>query len=123
MNNDCETLTFIGIYLDRSTRALMNPYTETRLADNITNADIPSINGTLFIEILKQKFPIFENFNKKEPIMKIRTLRTVMDVGGIGKSGTHPDTAYELTMDNCLKMMAIFLRFVCNIPVVSIVKL
>jgi hypothetical protein len=28
-----------------------------------------------------------------------------------------PDPSYELTFDNCLKMMAIYLRFRCNIPV------
>lgn len=31
--------------------------------------------------------------------------------------GDDPGEGYELTLDNCLKMIAIYLRLVCNIPV------
>jgi hypothetical protein len=120
MNNDCETITFIGIFLDRPTKVLVNPHTEEPLG--ALNPNIPSISSTLFIEMLKQRLPIFENFNKQIREKKIISLCAVMGIGVNGKIGKDPDGAYELTMDNCLKMMAIFLRFSCNIPVVSIIK-
>ena len=118
MNNDCETITFIGIFLDRPTKVLVNPHTEEPLG--ALNPNIPSISSTLFIEMLKQRLPIFENFNKQIREKKIISLCSVMGIGVHGKIGKDPDTSYELTMDNCLKMMAIYLRFSCNIPVVRL---
>ena len=121
MNSDGQTITFIGIYLDRPTKILVNPHTEEPLG--ALNPNIPSISSTLFIEMLKQRLPIFENFNKQIREKKIISLCNVMGIGAFGKIGKDPDADYELTMDNCLKMMAIYLRFNCNIPVVSLLML
>jgi len=118
MNNDCETVTFIGIYLDRTTKALMNPNTAKPLND--PNTKLPIIDVGLFREILNQKLPIFENFNRQDASSKTRTLQNVMGINVRNNIKINPDPAYELTMDNCLKMMSIFLRFSCNIPVVSV---
>ena len=116
MNFDGETITFIGIYLDREKKNLINPHTN-KLLDQL-NPNIPSISGELFIELLKQRVPIFDNFNGQIREKKMISLCNVMGLPTPGKLGKDPDLTYELTLDNSLKMMAIFLRFNCNIPVV-----
>jgi len=59
------------------------------------------------------------SMSKKEKIFK---MLKVMGVGWMSDSVsevTDPDPSYELTMDNLLKMLAIYMRLKANIPVIS----
>ncbi len=120
MNNDGQTITFIGFYLDRPSKLLYNPHTKQPLGT--LDSNVPTINSDLFIEMLKQGLPIFDNFNEQIREKKLTNLCNVMGMPSPGRIGKDPDNTYELTLDNCLKMMAIFLRFTCNIPVVIMGK-
>jgi len=59
------------------------------------------------------------SMSKKEKIFK---MLKVMGVGWMSDSVsevTDPDPSYELTMNNLLKMLAIYMRLRANIPVIS----
>jgi hypothetical protein len=112
-NNDQETLTFMGIFLDRRTYQFINPNTNQPL-----EGEFIKFSAQLRIELLKQKIPIYDNFNELPRTKKINTLRYVMGLDYGGLLHHDPDQSYELTVDNCLKLMAIFLRLRCNHPVV-----
>lgn len=112
-NSDQETFTFMGIYLDRRTYKFINPNTEQAL-----EGDFIAISPKLRIELLKMYVPIYDNFNSLPRTKKINTLRAVMGLNSRDLNNHDPDPTYELTMDNCLKLMAIFLRLKCNHPVV-----
>ncbi len=111
-NNDRQTFTFMGIYLDRKKYKFINPNTNQIMENDI------QITAKLRIELLKQRVPIYDNFNDFPRTRKINQLRTVMglDLGDL--SNVDPDPTYELTIDNCLKLMAIFMRLRSNTPVI-----
>ena len=69
---------------------------------------------------MTQRAPIFKNFNRDfDKNRENNQLRCVMGLTDDEKYIDHePDSTYELTIDNCLKMMAIYMRFRCNIPVI-----
>lgn len=112
-NHDKQSFTFMGIYLDRRTYKFVNPNTN----DPFEN-DLVKISPTLRIELLKQKVPIYDNFNDFPRTKKINALRLVMGLDNKDLLNCDPDPTYELTIDNCLKLMAIYLRLKCNQPVV-----
>ena len=115
MNSDGASVTFIGLYLSREKKQFMNPNTEEVLTD--LDPNIPEIPSDLFIEgFLRQRLPIFENFNRSNRDKKLNSIANLMSLPGV--LGKDPDIDYELTLDNCLKMIAIYLRFSCNIPVI-----
>ena len=116
MNTDSETITFIGVYLNRNTKQLVNPNTGEVLTK--INPKIPKIDSALFIRMLEQRLPIFDNFNEQIREKKLMSLCRVMSLAENSQIGRDTDPTYELTMDNCLKMMVIFLRLACDIPVV-----
>lgn len=113
-NSDQQTFTFMGIYLDRRTYRFINPNTEQPMEGN----DFVNISAQLRIELLKQRVPIYDNFNSLPRTKKINTLRIVMGLDSRDLINHDPDSTYELTIDNCLKLMAIFLRLRCNHPVI-----
>ena len=116
MNTDSETITFIGVYLNRVTKQLVNPNTGVVLTQ--LNPKIPRIESSLFIKMLEQRLPIFDNFNEQIREKKLMSLCRVMGLAENAQIGRDTDPMYELTLDNCLKMMVIFLRLACDIPVV-----
>ena len=62
--------------------------------------------------------PILRSFNKDyRRDERIKALRNVMGLIERGQKYYDPDPSYELNFNNCLKMMAIHLRFRYNIPV------
>ena len=76
------------------------------------------LTGRLRIELLRQQVPIYDNFNDFPLTRKIQALRSVMGLNSKDLANHNPDLTYELTMDNCLKLMAIFLRLKCDLPMI-----
>ena len=112
-NSDRRSFTFMGVYVDRRSYKFVNPNTNTPI-------DIPELQfkSNLRIALLNAQIPIFENFNSFPRTKKINSLRTVMGLDQQDQIGQDPDVNYQLTMDNCLKLMAIYMRLRCNNPVI-----
>jgi hypothetical protein len=68
--------------------------------------------------LLEQQVPIYDNFNEFPRTRKIKCLRIVMGLDSPQMLTHDPDPTYELTMDNCLKLMAIYMRLRCQTPVI-----
>lgn len=113
-NADGVTFTFMGIYLDRKNYKFKNP---NRPNEFIELPEL-QLKSNLRIALLKQRVPIFENFNDFPRTRKINDLRNVMGLNQTDQISLDPDVNYQLTMDNCLKLMAIFMRLRCGNPVV-----
>lgn len=116
VNADQRTITFIGTYLDRTNKTFYNPNTLAPMS--VGDMFIPRINSELFLQLIQQKVPIFDNFNTFIKEKKNTMLCKVMGLNETTNLAHDPDPSYELTLDNCLKMLAIYLRFQCHIPVV-----
>ncbi len=115
-NADHQTFTFMGLYLDRRYYQFLDTNTDKPIAD-FQNSEF-KIVPALRMQLLTQRVPIFRSFNKDyQRKDRIEALRNVMGLKERGQQNYDPDSTYELTLDNCLKMMAIYLRFRCNIPV------
>lgn len=112
-NSDAQTFTFIGIYLNRTNYKFINPNTDQPL-----EGDFISFSPLVRIELLKNRQPIYDNFNSFPRTKKINTLRIVMGLNARELLNHDPDKSYELTVDNCLKLLAIYLRLRCGNPVV-----
>jgi E3 ubiquitin-protein ligase RNF213 len=112
-NSDRQTFTFMGIYLDRRKYKFIDPNTS-----EIMNDTEIQITNTLRISLLKERIAIYDNFNEFPRTKKINSLRYVMGLDSQKMINHDPDPTYELTLDNCLKMMAIHMRLRCNLPVV-----
>lgn len=111
LNDDMKTFTFMGIYLDRRSYQFINPNTGEFIND--INIDI---NSNARIALLKSKVLIYDNFNQHGRIKKIQTLCEVMGLDF--DFSKDPDKTYELNLDNCLKLMAIYMRLRCKKPVI-----
>ena len=112
-NSDRETFLFMGIYLDRRQYKFINPNT-----NEIIETTDNELTAQLRIELLKKRTPIYDNFNDSPRTKKISCLRNVMGLDSNEQINLDPDQSYELTLDNCLKLMAIYMRFACDLPVV-----
>jgi len=117
-----ESIVFLGTCMDRSTHKFINPQTNEFLQDKDQN--IPRISHEAFLELINQRTGIFENFDKMVREKKVDALSKVMglDIRSLMSVAINESLnefqSYELTLDNCLKMMAIYLRFKANNPVV-----
>ena len=112
-NTDRETFTFMGIYLDRRKYKFINPNNNEILEENEYK-----IKPQLRIELLRQRVPLYDNFNEFPRTKKINQLRAVMGLNCQDQLNQDPDPTYELTLDNCLKLMAIYMRLRSNSPVI-----
>ena len=117
LDSSSEKITFIGTHLDRSTKQFLNPNNNKPLGET-TDYFIPAISHSMFIELLKLRLRLFNNFNEDHRISKLRVLSDIMNLNHNELLQNDPDKNYQLALDNCLKMIAIYLRFVCKIPVV-----
>jgi hypothetical protein len=115
--SDRETFLFMGVYLDRRKYQFINPNTEEFMEPE-TDDKTPPISSTLRIELLKHRVSIYDNFNTFPRTKKINSLRRVMGLDEDNRVNFDPDPSYELTLDNCLKLSAIHMRFRANLPVV-----
>ncbi len=116
-NADRNSITFLGTYISRKERKFMNPNTDT-IIESMDPA-IPKLSSGAYIEILKNRVKIFDNFNGMIHESKMMHLCNVMGLTYSSAMDRNPMAEnYELTLDNCLKMMAIYLRFKANNPVI-----
>jgi ABC-type glutathione transport system ATPase component len=72
----------------------------------------------IIIELLRQRLPLFDNFNNMLSDKQTLTLANIMGLTQNTLLDTSESVGYQITVDNCLKLLAIYLRFVSNIPVV-----
>ncbi|KAL3881536.1 hypothetical protein ACJMK2_027968, partial [Sinanodonta woodiana] len=106
-NPDGHTMTFVGFNIDRNTGNLVDHQTRRVLENDIMSAK-------LYKGLEKNGVPIQEDFDHLSRMKKIRRLCKVM-----GTENDHdPDETYELTTDNVKKILAIYMRFRCDIPVI-----
>ncbi|XP_064635715.1 E3 ubiquitin-protein ligase RNF213-like isoform X3 [Lineus longissimus] len=111
-NPDGQTFTFLGFNIDRRTGNLIDNQTRQILNTNI-------MSRQLFDALVGNGVKLTENFDTLRRIDKIKRLRNVMGLDDMNDANWNdPDQTYELTTDNVKKMLAIYMRFRCGIPVV-----
>ncbi|XP_039566699.1 E3 ubiquitin-protein ligase RNF213-like [Passer montanus] len=108
-NGDRTSMTFIGFHFHRTRNHIdaINPLNGNVIKKNIMTAQ-------LYQGLLLQGVPFnvpFDQLTRKE---KLKRLCMVLGLPRV----FDPDKTYELTTDNVLKILAIEMRFRCNIPVV-----
>ncbi|XP_053396356.1 E3 ubiquitin-protein ligase rnf213-alpha-like [Mercenaria mercenaria] len=106
-NSDRETFTFLGFFIDQDTGNLVDLQTRTVLEEGIMSPDLYKI-------LVENKAPLQEDFDSLQRHEKIVKLCKVMGI----EMEHDPDDTYELTTDNVKKMLAIYMRFRCDIPVI-----
>ncbi|KAL3881507.1 hypothetical protein ACJMK2_027939 [Sinanodonta woodiana] len=106
-NPDGHTITFLGFNIERSTGNLIDQQTKQVLETAI-------LPKKLYDSLVRNRVPIQEDFDSLPRERKIERLCLVM-----GNEMPHdPDNTYELTTDNVKKILAIYMRFRCDIPVI-----
>jgi hypothetical protein len=116
-NPDGHTFTFFGFYVNKATGQLIDSKSQQPLFDNKFTLDKNLIHG---INLQNNKV-LSEDISKLTKLEKIQKLLNVMGVkwamdGRVAVAD--PDPSYELTMDNLLKIIAIYMRLRANIPVI-----
>ncbi|XP_052808680.1 E3 ubiquitin-protein ligase rnf213-alpha-like isoform X1 [Mya arenaria] len=106
-NSDRFTFTFLGFYIDRNTGNLVDQQTNRILEQGI-------MGQNLYDSLVRNQAPIREDFDTLPRDQKIMKLCSIMGV----VFPHDPDSTYELTTDNVKKIMAIYMRFRCDIPVI-----
>ena len=107
-NEDGHSMSFFGFKIDPPTMNLLDERTNELLEPQI-------MRKHLFYGLLQNKVPFNQPFEHKPPEEK---LKEICRVFGIRNVPQNPDTTYELTTDNVMKMLAIYMRFRSQIPVV-----
>ncbi|XP_060597648.1 E3 ubiquitin-protein ligase rnf213-alpha-like, partial [Ruditapes philippinarum] len=106
-NSDRFSFTFLGFYIEKSSGNLIDQQTGKVLERGI-------MTPNLYDSLVRNHAPIQENFDNLPRHEKILKLCKCM-----GLDMPHdPDDTYELTTDNVKKIMAIYMRFRCDIPVI-----
>jgi len=107
-NEDGNSLSFYGLKVDQRTLNLLDERTNQIL--------VPQIMTKALYDGLVRNFVVFnQSFDQQTEEKKIADLCNVL---GIRTDTQNPDKSYELTSDNVMKMLAIYMRFRSNIPVV-----
>ncbi|XP_052808614.1 E3 ubiquitin-protein ligase rnf213-alpha-like isoform X2 [Mya arenaria] len=106
-NSDRLTFTFLGFNIDRNTGNLVDQQTDRILEQRI-------MDQPLYDSLVRNNVPIREDFDALPRDQKILMLCRFMGI----VIPHDPDSTYELTTDNVKKIMAIYMRFRCDIPVI-----
>ncbi|XP_042658256.1 E3 ubiquitin-protein ligase RNF213 isoform X2 [Tyto alba] len=109
-NEDRVSMTFIGFHFQPSGHGgvdAINP-----LNGNIIKRNV--MTSQLYNGLLLQRVPFNVPFDQLPRHEKLEKLCMVLGIPWVAD----PDETYELTTDNVLKILAIEMRFRCNIPVV-----
>ncbi|KAM6245288.1 E3 ubiquitin-protein ligase RNF213 [Porphyrio hochstetteri] len=109
-NEDRVSMTFIGFHVQHNARGSVD-------AINPSNGNVIKRNvmtSQLYNSLLLQRVPFNVPFDALPRHEKLERLCMVLGIQWV----TDPDETYELTTDNMLKILAIEMRFRCNIPVV-----
>ncbi|XP_078382607.1 E3 ubiquitin-protein ligase rnf213-alpha-like isoform X3 [Oculina patagonica] len=105
-NPDHVTMTFLGFRVDQEGN-LLDPRTGQIIQERLMSRHLRT---GLHVQMVDLNNDI-ESYSKAQ---KIQLLCSVMGI----ECGYDPDDSYELTGDNVKKILAIHMRFRCNIPVV-----
>uniref|UniRef100_A0A3B1J697 RING-type E3 ubiquitin transferase n=1 Tax=Astyanax mexicanus TaxID=7994 RepID=A0A3B1J697_ASTMX len=108
-NADHLTMTFLGFHVKQMGANLnaVDPHSGQVLMGNVMSPD-------LFDGLRQQRISFSEDFDLLPRENKIRKISLVVGA----KERFDPDPTYELTADNVMKMLAIHMRFRCEIPVI-----
>ncbi|XP_067164464.1 E3 ubiquitin-protein ligase RNF213 isoform X2 [Apteryx mantelli] len=109
-NEDRVSMTFIGFHFQPNGSGgvdAINP-----LNGNIIKRNVMTLQ--LYNGLLLQRVPFNVQFDQLPRYEKLEKLCMILGVPWV----TDPDETYELTTDNMLKILAIEMRFRCNIPVI-----
>ena len=109
-NPDGHTMTFLGFQISKNGHLLDSNNPSVIIKSNIM---LPLLFNTLSVNRVKLQ----ENYNKLSKIEKVAKIASVVGID-FGPNLTDPDPDYVLTLDNVIKILAILMRFRCNIPVV-----
>ena len=106
-NPDWHTMTFLGFHVSNRGHLLYSDNLPVLIENNIMHPQL--------LQMLAAKGVILqENYHKLTKIEKILKISGVMGMEWLAD----PDPGYVLTLDNMRKILAILMRFRCNIPVV-----
>jgi len=106
-NSDHQSFTFMGFIVDRRTQNVLDPNNGQIIERSIMSRDLQHA-------LYQNLVDLNENFDKLPREKKIEKMCLVM-----GQMDPHdPDPTYELTTDNVKKILAIYMRFRCRIPVI-----
>ncbi|RNA31081.1 E3 ubiquitin-ligase RNF213-like [Brachionus plicatilis] len=111
-NPDGQTFTFFGFYVDRRTGQIIDFQTKSPLFENRLSLSVDLIHGLY----AQNKSILYENIAELPKEAKIQKLLSVMGINS--DRVVDPDPSYELTMDNLLKILAIYMRLRADIPVI-----
>ncbi|KAM6317270.1 E3 ubiquitin-protein ligase RNF213 isoform 4-T4 [Podargus strigoides] len=109
-NEDRVSMTFIGFHFQPNGSGgvdAINPFNGNVIKRNVMTSQL--YNG-----LLLQRVPFNTPFDQLPRHEKLEKLCMVLGIPWV----IDPDETYELTTDNVLKILAIEMRFRCNIPVV-----
>ncbi|XP_071172243.1 E3 ubiquitin-protein ligase RNF213-like [Mytilus edulis] len=106
-NPDHHSMTFLGFNIERRSGNLIDHQTRKVLEQQIMTPE-------LFDALEKNDVNLAENFDNLKRSEKIAKLCKVLGL----ETAHDPDETYELTTDNVKKILAIYMRFRCGIPVI-----
>lgn len=105
-NQDGQTVSFFGFFIDRSLR-ILDEKTGEILLEKV-------ISRPLYDGLIRNGVEFNVSLDDLTRAEKRMALLTVLGIS----TDLFDDESYELTSDNMLKMMAIWMRFKCNISVI-----
>ncbi|XP_036427896.1 E3 ubiquitin-protein ligase rnf213-beta isoform X2 [Colossoma macropomum] len=108
-NADHLTMTFLGFHVKQVGHLLnaVDPQNGRVLMGNVMSPE-------LFFGLQQQRISFSEDFDQLPRANKLKKISLVVGA----KEQFDPDPTYELTADNVMKMLAIHMRFRCEIPVI-----
>ncbi|XP_056014152.1 E3 ubiquitin-protein ligase rnf213-alpha-like isoform X2 [Ostrea edulis] len=106
-NPDHHSMTFLGFNIERQSGNLIDVQTRRVLETGIMQRNLQDA-------LIRNRVPINENFDSLPRDQKLFKLCSVMGLEDV----FDPDPTYELTTDNVKKILAIYMRFRCDIPVI-----
>uniref|UniRef100_UPI00398F666A E3 ubiquitin-protein ligase rnf213-alpha-like isoform X2 n=1 Tax=Pristiophorus japonicus TaxID=55135 RepID=UPI00398F666A len=109
-NADGLSMTFLGFHLQRNNHSgfdAVDHRTRQILRGNVMSSQLER-------GLSMQRIKFNEDFDDLPREVKLRKLSLVLGV----QEAADPDETYELTADNMMKMLAIHMRFRCEIPVI-----
>lgn len=113
-NADRFSMSFLGfnVMSCRNTLCAVDPQSEKILIQDVMSQKI-------FEGLERQSISLTEDFDQLPRQDKIKRISYVVGAQrGMRDDRFDPDPTYELTADNVMKMLAIYMRFRCGIPVV-----
>nr|XP_039257181.1 E3 ubiquitin-protein ligase rnf213-alpha-like [Styela clava] len=107
-NDDRKTLTFINVKINKEGHLLDDKGQITK--HNIATPGLVQALKLQGMDLEKD----FDSYSRQEKLIRLRRVLGVED----DYDQYDPDPSYELTTDNVLKILAIYMRFRCQIPVI-----